>query len=177
MALIRLATDIDRDDIREIYMQAFPEGENETVAALAVDLLNEETRSSTLTFVAEVDDTVVGHVAFSPVILDNNNDWTGYILAPLAVKPEYQKRQLGSKLVETGQEQLIKSGVNVLLVYGDPGYYGRFGFNAETAVGYLPPYELEYPSGWLATNLSQGVVTGSVRSISCVDLLNDPQLW
>jgi putative acetyltransferase len=177
MTRIRVATNLDRDDVREIHMCAFPEGEKQIVSTLAVNLLSEETSPKTISLVAETNDAVVGHIAFSPVSVNNNKSWEGYILAPLGVKPEYQKRQIGSKLIESGMERLSKLGVNVLFVYGDPKFYGKFGFNADLASGYSPPYELQYPFGWQAIILNQGVFTESTVKISCVDPLNDAELW
>jgi len=177
MTRIRIATSLDRDDVREIHLCAFPEGEKQIVSTLAVNLLSEETNTKTISLVAEADGAVVGHIAFSPVTVNNNKSWKGYILAPLGVKPEYQKRDIGSKLIESGMERLLKMGVNVLFVYGDPNYYGKFGFDADTASGYSPPYELQYPFGWQAIILSEGVFTKSSVKISCVDPLNDPELW
>jgi len=177
MTRIRIATSLDRDDVREIHLCAFPEGEKQIVSTLAVNLLSEETNTKTISLVAEADGAVVGHIAFSPVTVDNNKSWKGYILAPLGVKPEYQKRDIGSKLIESGMERLSKMGVYVLFVYGDPNYYGKFGFDADTASGYSPPYELQYPFGWQAIILNEGVFTKSSVKISCVDPLNDPELW
>ena len=74
-------------------------------------------------------------------------------------------------------ERLSKMGVNVLFVYGDPKYYGKFGFNADLASGYSPPYELQYPFGWQAIILNEGVFTESTVKISCVDPLKDAELW
>ena len=177
MTRIREATSLDRDDVRDIHLCAFPEGENQIVSTLAVNLLSEETSPKTISLLAEADGAVVGHIAFSPVTVNNNNSWKGYILAPLGVKPEYQKRDIGSKLIESGMERLAKMGVNVLFVYGDPNYYGKFGFDADTASGYSPPYELQYPFGWQAIILNEGVFTKSSVKISCIDPLNDPALW
>ena len=177
MTRIRVATSLDRDDIREIHLCAFHESENQIVSTLAINLLSEETSPKTISLVAEAGGAVVGHIAFSPVTVDNNKSWKGYILAPLGVKPEYQKRQIGSKLIESGMERLSKMGVNVLFVYGDPKYYGKFGFNADLASGYSPPYELQYPFGWQAIILNEGAFTGSTVKISCVDPLNDAELW
>ena len=95
-------------------MRAFSEDERRIVSTLAVNLLSEETSPETITLVAEIDGAVVGHIAFSPVTVDNNEKWTGYILAPLGVKPEYQKRGIGLKLIESGIECLAKKMVNVL---------------------------------------------------------------
>ena len=177
MTRIRIATCLDRDDVREIHLCAFPEGEKQIVSTLAVNLLSEETNTKTISLVAEADGAVVGHIAFSPVTVNNNNSWKGYILAPLGVKPEYQKRDIGSKLIESGMERLAKMGVNVLFVYGDPNYYGKFGFNAHNAAVYSPPYELQYAFGWQAITLNEDIFAGSTVRISCVDSLSDPKLW
>lgn len=174
---IRVATNLDRDDVREVHLWAFSEGEKQMVSTLAVNLLGEETNPETISLVAEADGTVVGHIAFSPVIIKNNKSWIGYILAPLGVKPQYQKRQIGPKLIESGMKRLSKMGVNVVFVYGDPKYYGKFGFNADVASGYSPPYELQYPFGWQAVALNEGVFSESTVKISCVAPLSDPELW
>jgi putative acetyltransferase len=103
---IRTATGLDRDDVREVHLCAFPEGEREMVSNLAVNLLAEETTPHTMSLVAETEGDIVGHVAFSPVTIANNEDLQGYLLAPLGVKPDYQKRRIGSELVESGMQQL-----------------------------------------------------------------------
>ena len=174
---IRAATNLDRDDIRAVHLCAFSEGEKQMVATLAVDLLSEETNRETISLVAESHGTVVGHIAFSPVTIESNKSWIGYILAPLGVKPEYQKCRIGSKLIESGLEQLSGMGVNVVFVYGDPKYYGKFGFSADVASGYSPPYELQYPLGWQAVALNKYDFSESTARISCVAPLNDPGLW
>ncbi len=133
MTLIREATNLDRDNIREVHMHAFDKDEAKSVATLASNLLNEETSPKTLTKVAVIDGAVVGHIAFSPVTINSSKKWKGYILAPLGVMPEYQKRRIGSKLIENGIELLSRERVNVLFVYGDPNYYSKFGFNEKTA--------------------------------------------
>lgn len=177
MTRIREATNLDRKSIREVYLSAFAEGEKQTVATLAINLLDGETSPGTIALVAEIDGTVVGHIAFSPVTVDSNEKWKGYILAPLGVKPEYQKRRIGSKLIESGIERLTEKRINVLFVYGDPKYYGKFGFKADTASGYAPPFALQYPFGWQAIALNEEGAAESRVKISCVASLRDPELW
>ena len=72
---------------------------------------------------------------------------------------------------------LSEMGVSLLLVYGDPKYYGRFGFNAETAAPYIPPYKLQYPFGWLGTTLRPHAQTKGATEIICVEPLMRPELW
>jgi putative acetyltransferase len=177
MSHIREATNLDRDDVREVHLSAFPEGEREMVATLAVNLLVEATSPSTIALVAEIGEVVAGHIAFSPVTLGKNEKRAGYILAPLGVKPEFQKQRIGSDLIESGKKRLSESGVNVLLVYGDPKYYGRFGFSAGAASSYLPPYQLTYPHGWQAVALNEEEAVESTLKVSCVASLCDPELW
>jgi len=87
MTRIRVATSLAHDDIHEIHLCAFPEGEKQIVSTLAVNLLSEETSPKTISLVAEADGAVVWHIAFSPVTVNSNKSWQGYILAPLGVKP------------------------------------------------------------------------------------------
>jgi len=174
---IRVATSLDSEDIREVHLCAFSDGEKQKVSTLAVNLLSEETNPETISLVAEADGAVVGHIAFSPVTITNNKSWSGYILAPLGVKPEYQRRQIGSKLIESGMDLLSKMNVNIVFVYGDPKYYGKFGFKADVASRYSPPYELQYPFGWQAIAFYEDVFTDSTVKISCVVSLSDPELW
>lgn len=174
---IRIATDLDRDDIKRIYSSAFPKGESEIVTKLAIELLAEKTTPSTIPLIAETNNFVVGHVTFSPVGIESNESCQAYILAPLAVQPGYQKRRIGSKLIEYGMQQLLAIGGNIVFVYGDPKYYGRFGFNAGAARNYTAPYKLQYPFGWQAVVLNEYILEKAPVAINCVASLCDPKLW
>ena len=177
MMRIRIATSQDREGVRGVHLCAFSEGEREIVSKLAINLLSEETTPKRISLVAETDGTVLGHVAFSPLKTENNENLQGYILAPLGVKPEYQNCRIGSKLIESGLQQLLEMGVNILFVYGDPKYYSRFGFNTDTASRYTPPYKLQYPFGWQAIALNECNIAKSPVKIACVTSLCDPELW
>ena len=175
--MIRKATSADSDSIRGLHLQAFSGGEEQLVATLAVNLLSEETHPETISLVAEVDGSVVGHIAFSPVTVDVGKNAIGYILGPLGVRPDYQQQRIGSRLVESGLKQLPEQGAEFVLVYGDPAYYGKFGFKAEAAARFLPPYELQYPFGWQAIILNEADASKQPARISCVASLRDPALW
>lgn len=174
---IRIATNLDSDDILKTYLCAFPEDENNLVSKLAIDLLFENSTPQIISLVAETDNAVVAHAAFSPVRIDNKDNLQGYILAPLAVSPDYQKQRIGSKLIESGIQKLLKMGVNILFVYGDPKYYGKFGFSSDNAERFIPQYKLQYPFGWQAIILNEFSVENAPRNIVCVDSLSDPKLW
>jgi putative acetyltransferase len=174
---IRTATGADRDGVRAVYLSAFGEEEREAVAGLAVELLSEEPAPRTISLVAESAGTLVGHVAFSPVTIAGAGDFRACILAPLAVEPAYQRRGIGSKLVGAGMAQLSEMGVDMLFVYGDPEYYGRFGFSADVAHPFIPPYRLQYPFGWQGIILNERATARPVGKLACVRPLCDPELW
>jgi putative acetyltransferase len=174
---IRLATFLDRDDVHGVYWSAFPEGERAIVSQLASNLLSEKTTPQTISLVAETEGAVVGHISFSPVAIENHENVQGYILAPLGVSPDYQKRRIGSGLIENGMQRLLTMGVHILFVYGDPKFYSRFGFSADAADQYTPPYRLQYPFGWQAITLNECTIEESPVKIACVTSLCDPELW
>ena len=174
---IRVATSLDHDYIRDVHLCAFPEGENQLVANLASNLLKEETNLEIINLVADIDGCVVGHAAFSPVTVFTKKNWVGYILGPLGVKPDYQKRGIGLKLIQSGIKRLTEKGINVVFVYGDPKYYGKFGFKADSAINFLPPYDLQYPFGWQALVLHGSGFNKQRVKISCVESFSDPALW
>jgi len=174
---IRFATDRDRDHVRRVHVCAFPAGEGGIISRLAIDLLSEESTPQTFALVAEIDDVLVGHVAFSPVTIDNNNHFQGYILAPLGVKPAYQRRRIGSHLIEDGIQELSAMGTHIVFVYGDPQYYGRFGFSADAADQYVPPYKLQYPFGWQAVVTNEYDIGKTPVVLRCVPSLCDSKLW
>ena len=174
---IRLAQEIDLDSILKVIETAFSDEENKVIMNLVQELHQETTSPSIKSLVAEVDNQVIGYVSYSPIFLKSDSSISGYILAPLAVSPEHQKRGVGSNLISAGIDMLTKDGVGVLLVYGDPAYYGRFGFKEEIGQSFVPPYPLEYPFGWTGMMLNGTVVPEEPIRFDCVAALSKPELW
>lgn len=82
-----------------------------------------------LSWVAEVGEEVVAHVAISPVgVSDGSTLWFG--LGPVAVLPGHQRKGIGSALIRAVLEKLRQDGASGCVVLGDPAYYRRFGFVA-----------------------------------------------
>ena len=126
---INLAQETDLDAIQKVVETAFSDEENKIISKFAFDLLTETASPSIQSWVAEVDHQIIGYVSFSPIFLKSATDLSGYILSPLAVSLEHQKQGVGSSLINKGIDWLTKAGAGVLLVYGDPDYYRRFGFD------------------------------------------------
>lgn len=66
--------------------------------------------------------------------------------SPLGVLPEHQGRGHGSALVRASLDAVRERGEHVLLVEGNPAYYGRFGFVRADELGLLPPPEALHDS-------------------------------
>jgi len=174
---IRLAQDIDLDSTLKVIETAFSDEENKVIMNLVQELHQETTGPSIKSLVAEVDNQVIGYVSFSPIFLKSDSSISGYILAPLAVSPENQKQGVGSNLIKFGIDMLTQDGAGVLLVYGDPNYYGQFGFKEEIGHLFLPPYSLQYPFGWMGMMLNDTPVPERSIQFECVVALSKPDLW
>jgi putative acetyltransferase len=80
-----------------------------------------------VSLIAERDGRVVGHIAFSPVILsDGTLDWYG--LGPVSVLPELQRQGIGRALVKKGLSRLKDMHARGCCLVGHPDYYRQFGF-------------------------------------------------
>jgi len=177
MITIRLAQETDLKSIQKVIKTAFPDEENKVIMNLAADLSNETTSPPIRSLLAEVDNHVIGYVSCSPIFLKSGSGFSGYILAPLAVSPEHQKQGVGSGLINSGIDLLTKEGANALLVYGDPSYYERFGFNEEVGRSFVPPYPLQYPLGWTGMMLNETALLDAAIKFECVAALSKPDLW
>ena len=174
---IRYAKPEDEASIHGLYFQVFAEDEREAVARLACELLIRVETPADRSFVATVEGRIVGHVAFSPVALGDDSQGSASILAPLAVAPEFQKRGMGSALVQHGLEWMRRGGLDLVFVYGDPNYYERFGFSAQDAEGCLPEFPLQYPFGWQGLRLGPFAPGDRPCTVRCVEALRKPELW
>jgi putative acetyltransferase len=154
--IIRAEMPNDIAAIRYVLEHAF----YRTVEANLVEALRDR---DVLTFslVATDGDRVIGHIAFSPVTIgDENLSLKAVGLAPVAVLPEYQRQGIGSQLIEIGIEKCHKTGQNVIFVLGNPAFYSRFGFVAAATYGIR--YEGDVPpEAFMVKELSPGILANS----------------
>ncbi|MBX9654738.1 N-acetyltransferase [bacterium] len=107
--------------------------------------------------VALVNDLVVGHVAYSPILIDGKpTKWLG--LGPVSVHPDYQGQGIGTHLITTtlARLRLEQDGIVVL---GNPDYYSRFGFRHDSRLeleGVPPEF---FMSLHFAGTIPSGIVT------------------
>jgi putative acetyltransferase len=177
MMNIRFAQETDLESILKVIETAFSDEENKVIMNLVQGLHQETTSPSIKSLVVEDENQILGYVSYSPIFLKSDSSISGYILAPLAVSPEHQKQGIGSNLIKSGIDILTNDGAGVLLVYGDPNYYGRFGFNEEIGRMFIPPYSLDYPFGWTGMMLSGTAIPEQTIQFECVSSLSNPDLW
>ena len=148
----------DVDAIRELVASAFsgmPYADGDE--ADLVEALRAQTALS-VSLVAELEGTIVGHVAFSPArTSDGIPGW--YALGPVSVLPARQRAGIGSKLVCTGLAAISKLGAVGCILTGNLAYYCRFGF--VPAPQSAPP---EDPSEFFMVKLLRGQLpVGSIH--------------
>ena len=133
MLRIRPETPRDHAAIHAVHLAAFPT----EVEARLVEQLRAADRL-TISLVAELEGGIVGHVAFSPVTVGTTTGALG--LAPVGVLPAFQRRGVGSRLIEEGLAHARGLRVPFVVLLGEPAYYARFGFEAASAVGLRDEY-------------------------------------
>ncbi len=113
-----------------------------------------------ISLVAEIEgEGIVGHILFTEVEIraaaGGEPAATAVGLAPMAVRPDLQRRGIGSRLVETGLAECRAAGHELVVVLGHPAYYPRFGFVAAAGLGLA--WEGEAPSeAFMALELTAG---------------------
>jgi putative acetyltransferase len=113
----------------------------------------------TLSLVAEIDGNVVGHVAFSPVTINETfMDWYG--LGPISVAHAFQKQGIGSKMIVDGLAKLRDLGAKGCVLEGSPAYYSRFGFKPKAGLTYHAAPALEF---FMALPFYEDIPTGQVE--------------
>jgi putative acetyltransferase len=141
--------------VHDILVRAFGQEEE----ALLVGALREEGCVITA-LVAESHGRVIGHIAFSTLPLEHpSGDVIAAAMAPVAVHPDWQRKGIGSALIQRGLSICVDKNVPAVIVLGDPLFYPRFGFSAELGATLKHPF----PRGphFMALELTQGVLASA----------------
>jgi predicted N-acetyltransferase YhbS len=141
--VIRVAREDDWPQILEVHRKAFGEGMRggDDVARIAQELHDRpDLHEPDLSFVAEADGRVVGHVMNTWSEIEGSEARV-LQFSPLGVLPDFQRRGHGSSLVRASLDAVRARGEPALVLEGDPRYYARFGFVRADERGLLPPPE------------------------------------
>jgi len=131
MVLVREEMASDVPSIRHLNEEAFGQrAEADIVDKLRVSC------DRLLSLVAVRNGRIVGHILFSPVVLESESgDRNGMGLGPMAVLPSLQRQGIGSRLVEEGLARMRWAGCPFVVVLGHHDYYPRFGFERASRYG------------------------------------------
>lgn len=143
--LIRQEEMNDYNEVYNLITEAFATAEHTdgNEQDLVVALRKGDAFIPELSLVAEVDNELVGHIMFTKANVGND---IVLVLAPLSIKPQYQKQGIGTALINEGHKIAKALGFQYSLVLGSETYYPR--------VGYIPANQIgiEVPQGIPAEN-------------------------
>jgi putative acetyltransferase len=155
---IRQRLPADDDAIRRLNDVAFGGASESKLIA--------ELRRAGLAFielVAEDRAEIVGHILFSKLCVRSDAKPVDTLaLAPLAVRPDRQRRGIGAALVHAGLEAARRGKWCAAIVLGHPSYYPRFGFSAERAHHLNAPFSGD---AFMALEFVPGALAGAKVSV------------
>lgn len=170
-------TDNDLNEILFVENEAF---KDEYIEKLTRNLIFDTTAQPILSLLARIDYEAVGHILFTKASIAEHSKLKVYILAPLAVLPDYQNQGIGKALTEKGLSILREWGVDLVFVLGHPSYYPRFGFTPHAAgLGYKAPYPIKAKNSnaWMILRLNSKVEPFQDCTVQCAKALDRPEYW
>ncbi|MDF2842338.1 MAG: GCN5-related N-acetyltransferase [Herbinix sp.] len=110
-----------------------------------------------LSYVAVVDERIVGHIIYSNAHVETQDGKIVPVLnfGPLSVLPEYQKQGIGKILMNTTIAKAVELGFGAILFFGRPEYYPQFGFVEAENFGITDCNGGNYPA-FMAMELKKG---------------------
>ena len=130
--------------VRNLHELAFGQSQE-------ADIVDELRRKGAvmLSLVAIAHGKIVGHIMYSPATIDETIEGAalsplieGAALGPMAVLPQYQRKGIGSMLVEAGNARLEASRCPYIIVLGHAAFYPRFGFQPAKGRGITCQWEV-----------------------------------
>lgn len=167
----------DIETILEVEKRAFG---SEVEAQLVANLLSDKTTEPNLSLLAYAENEAIGHILFTRVRIGEQNNVLAHILAPLAVKPSFQKQGIGGLLITEGLKGLKKKNSELVFVLGHNTYYPKYGFiNNAAKLGFEAPYTIseEHANAWMVQELNAGAILQNNGKITCANTLMTPEYW
>lgn len=114
-----------------------------------------------LDFVMELDGQIIGNIMYTKASLTDENGTVKPILTfgPVCIRPGFQRRGFGKKLIEHSFEAAAKLHFDTVVIFGDPNNYVGLGFKS------CKKYHVSldsgrYPAAMLVKELNSGVLAG-----------------
>lgn len=132
---VRLERSADHAAIHTVNVLAFERSEEAHLVTALRDA-----GALAISCVAELDGSIVGHVALSPITVAAGG-LRGLGLGPMAVVPALQRTGVGTTLGRAALAEARRAGWDAVVVLGHPGYYPRFGFRPASSFGLRCEYD------------------------------------
>lgn len=129
-----------RMDIPAIYELNVSAFDSSAEANLVNALRSEE--NDYISLVAENEKEIIGHIMFTPVLLEDYASARIMALAPMAVIEDFRGQGVGSKLIYSGIEACGEQKAGAIVVLGHPNYYPKFGFRAASRFELSSEYDV-----------------------------------
>lgn len=122
-----------------------------------VHALRKQDGITDLSYVAEVNNIIVGHIIYSNARVETNDDKIVHVLnfGPLSVHPDYQKLGIGKALMNATIAKATELGFGAILFFGRPEYYPQFGFVEAEQYGITDSGGENFPA-FMAMELKKG---------------------
>lgn len=143
--IIRQEKTADFKAVFELIKSAF---QNEPLSDSTEQFLVERLRKSSafipeLSLVAEIGNTIVGHILLTKVNIRNSKNVFGSLaLAPVSVFPEYQRKGIGWMLIEQAHQIARELSYQLTVLLGHEKYYPRFGYKQSNSYGIQLPFDV-----------------------------------
>lgn len=163
------------DLFTSVFTSAEGEEEGRLVGHLASELALGIDQDEIICFGAYQDDLLIAAIFFTR--LDFRVPVSVYMLAPVAVRTQYQRKGIGQALIYYGLNELKQRSVSVVVTYGDPAFYQKIDFKPLSEKVIQAPLALSMPIGWLGQSLVEAAIPTFHQRPICVKAFNDPVYW
>lgn len=111
-----------------------------------------------LSLVAEINDQMVGYILLTKVLIRNEDqEHLSLTMAPVAVRPDFQRCGIGSALIRKSHELAKKLQYSSITVLGHADYYPKFGYVEAHQFGISFPFDVP-PQNCLVIELFEGAL-------------------
>ena len=164
----------DYRSIVSLILRSFQEGtdysDGTDIIALVEEIRDSQYYIPELSFVAELDDEVVGHFLFSRFPLSparegghNGSTDSGIVmLAPVSVHADHFRQGIGTAMLTMGIEKVKKLGYKGITVEGNFNFYNKVGFRTSSEYGIYPTsgYSMTEPRCMMCQETYEGSLRG-----------------
>ncbi len=166
-------------ELVDLFTKSFTAAESKAegmlVGALAGELAAEIDNENIICIGAYDNKLLAGAIFFTRLYFGDSTK--AYMLAPVAINCDFQKKGIGQALINHGCELLKERGVSFVVTYGDPAFYVKVGFEPLSEEVIKAPLPLSMPFGWQGRTLTDLPIATISTPPTCVTAFNDPVLW